>query len=33
MGTTDVALGRIFVQLAQGNAGLAIMELETFLAA
>ena len=33
MGTTDVALGRIFVQLAQGNAGLAIMELETNLAA
>ena len=33
MGTTDVALKRIFLQLIRGNAGLAITELETYLAA
>lgn len=33
MGTTDIALERIFQQLIAGNAGLAIAEVETYLAA
>ena len=33
MGTTDIAMERIFRQLIEGNAGLAIAETETFLAA
>lgn len=33
MGTTDVALERVFRQLTDGNAGLTIAELETYLAA
>ena len=33
MGTTDIALQRMFNQLTRGNAGLAIAEMETFLAA
>ena len=33
MGTTDIALERVFRQLIDGNVGLTITELETFLAA
>lgn len=33
MGTTDIALERIFRQLIEGNVGLAIAETETYLAA
>ena len=33
MGTTDIALERIFKQLISGNAGMAIAEAETYLAA
>ena len=33
MGTTDIALERIFRQLVRGNAGRAIAEAETYLAA
>ena len=33
MGTTDVTLERIFQELIAGNAGLAIAEAETYLAA
>lgn len=33
MGTTDIALERIFKQLIRGNAGMAIAELETYLSA
>ena len=33
MGTTDIALERIFKQLIRGNAGMAIAEAETYLAA
>jgi hypothetical protein len=33
LGTTDIALERIFKQLIRGNAGMAIAELETYLSA
>ena len=33
MGTIDIALGRIFRQLIEGNVGLAIAETETYLSA
>ena len=33
MGTTDIAMERIFQRLIEGNAGLAISETETYLAA
>ncbi len=33
MGTTDIAMGRIFDALITGNVGLAIAEIETYLAA
>ena len=33
MGTIDTSLQRIYNQLQNGNAGLAIMELETYLTA
>ena len=33
MGTLDISLERIFTQLIEGNAGLAIAETETYLAA
>lgn len=33
MGTLDVSLQRIFQQLIAGNAGLAIAEVDTYLAA
>ena len=32
MGTTEVALERVFRQLIAGNVGLTIAELETYLA-
>ena len=32
MGTTDIALRRVFEQLIEGNAGLAIMEAVAYLA-
>ena len=33
MGTTDVALERVFRRLIWGNVGLCIAEMETYLAA